>query len=225
MRRTLASVLVALAAAFLASCDVAEPSSGPSPRSGPLPAAPGEGCPGADDEAGLSARAVAVDATVESVRRHGRRVGLHVTEWLRGGSAEALEVAGLGDPGSETDPAPASGPAYDVGTRLLISGQYAADGSLVVPHCGSTRYWTREELATWREIFGSTAAALPDDRATVPYVPYGASEREVVRLLASAGLDPVVPDVDWPHYVTGVDPAAGTELPVGAEVEILIGDG
>jgi len=237
VRRILTSVVVAVTAWSLASCDSDEQaapstSSASTPRSGPLPTTIETSCVRSYDEAGLRAQAFALDATVDSIRRHGKQVDLHVTEWFRGGSGETLTVrgvgaiGGLGDSGADGDGlASESGPAYAVGTRLLVSGQYADDGSLLVWSCGYTRYWTRTDLAGWRAAFGATSAPLPDDRTTVPYVPFGASDAEIVRLLEAAGLVAQVPDVDWPHYVTGVDPVAGTELPVGAEVEILIGDG
>ena len=59
----------------------------------------------------------------------------------------------------------------------------------------------------------------------VPYVPFGASDREIVGLLRAAGLEADVPDVDWPHYVIGVDPPAGTVVPLGSKVQVQIGDG
>lgn len=228
MRLTLAWVLVAATGWSVAACEASEHSAAPpsAPRTGALSTTSTESCARPYDRQGLRAQAFAVDATVDSFRRHGQRVELHVTEWFRGGSGETLSIAGLGDPDAPgRDPSSEWGQPYDVGTRLLISGQYADDGSLLVWHCGYTRYWSRDDLATWRDTFGSSATPLPDDRTTVPYVPYGASDAEVVRLVEAAGLVAVVPDVDWPHYVTGVDPPAGTVVPLGSEVELRIGDG
>ena len=231
MRRTLASVLVAASAWSLISCsddDTSTPT--PSARAGALPTTVDEKCVRSYDAAGLRAQAFALDATVDSIRRHGKQVGLHVTEWFRGGSGDTLTVpgrsaiGGLGDPDAPGSDHDEQGAAYAVGTRLLISGQYADDGGLLVWHCGYTRYWTRDDDASWREVYGASAP-LPEGRAEVPYVPVGASDAEIVRLLDAAGLVARVPDVDWPHYVTGVDPPAGTKLPVGAEVEVQIGDG
>ena len=229
VRCTLASVLVAALAAWsLTSCDPGDDGTTPqsAPRSGALPTTVAESCARSYDEPGLRAQAFAVDATVDSVRRHGRRVDLHVTEWFRGGSAnsgDSLTLDGLGDPASER--ASELGVPYAVGTRLLVSGQYAADGSLVVWHCGYTRYWSRGDDAAWRDAFGSTAPPLPDGLVAVPYVPFGASDREIVGLLRAAGLEADVPDVDWPHYVIGVDPPAGTVVPLGSKVQVQIGDG
>ena len=65
----------------------------------------------------------------------------------------------------------------------------------------------------------------PAERTTVPRIEYGTSVGQALRILEEAGLRGHEPDVDWPHYVTGTDPDADTEVDVGTRVELEIGDG
>lgn len=60
---------------------------------------------------------------------------------------------------------------------------------------------------------------------TVPAITYGASDGEGVRILEDTGLVGVPPDVDWPHYVVGTEPATGSVVAEGSEVALLPGDG
>jgi hypothetical protein len=60
---------------------------------------------------------------------------------------------------------------------------------------------------------------------TVPAISFGRSSEAAVKRLEAAGLVAEVPDVDFPYYVTGTDPAAGTPVPAGSTVGLEIGDG
>ncbi|WP_122817755.1 PASTA domain-containing protein [Nocardioides pantholopis] len=66
---------------------------------------------------------------------------------------------------------------------------------------------------------------LPEGYTAVPFVEYGASVRAATRTLSRAGLVATSPDVDFPHYAIGTDPAAGTVVGVGEQVAVRIGDG
>ena len=71
----------------------------------------------------------------------------------------------------------------------------------------------------------SSPDAEPVERTTVPRIEYGTSVDDAMRVLEEAGLRGTEPEVDWPHYVIGTDPEAGTSVPVGSEVRLEIGDG
>jgi hypothetical protein len=73
-------------------------------------------------------------------------------------------------------------------------------------------------------LLGS-ATPVPEGWVTVPAISYGASDGEGVRILEDAGLVGVPPDVDWPHYVVGTDPATGSVVAEGSEVALVPGDG
>ena len=66
---------------------------------------------------------------------------------------------------------------------------------------------------------------LPDGWVVVPRFDSDISDDDAVARLARAGLHATAPDVDWPHYVTGTDPVAGTPVPPGTDVDLEIGDG
>lgn len=66
---------------------------------------------------------------------------------------------------------------------------------------------------------------LPEGWTTVPLIEYGADDEAAAKILRDAGLKPVLPDVEWPHYVTGTVPEMGSVLRVGSEVELIPGDG
>ena len=66
---------------------------------------------------------------------------------------------------------------------------------------------------------------LPAGWTSVPAEHYGESVEHAVRQLEAASLRGTSPDVDWPHYVTGTRPVAGTVVAEGDTVELTIGDG
>lgn len=67
---------------------------------------------------------------------------------------------------------------------------------------------------------------VPTPRTTtVPKIRYGTSVDDAMARLARAGLCGQPPDVDFPHYVIGTRPAAGSIVERGTRVALLIGDG
>ena len=106
----------------------------------------------------------------------------------------------------------------------------APDGctlTFVVPAAGVT-FQLRYRGADARAFAGAlrrSLTALPDGLVTVPAVRYGVSDAAAVRQLAAAGLAATTPDVDFPHYVTGTLPPAGSVVEEGAGVELQVGDG
>jgi hypothetical protein len=59
----------------------------------------------------------------------------------------------------------------------------------------------------------------------VPAIKYGTSVDDAMAHLERAGLCGQSPNVDFPHYVIGTKPAAGSVVERGAQVALLIGDG
>lgn len=59
----------------------------------------------------------------------------------------------------------------------------------------------------------------------VPTIEYGTSVDEAMAQLERAGLCGHSPDVNFPHYVIGTKPAAGSMVDRGTRVALLIGDG
>lgn len=82
-----------------------------------------------------------------------------------------------------------------------------------------------DDAETTIRAIRSSLSVLPVGYAGVPPIVYGTSDQDALVLLKDAGLVGAVPDVDFPHYVTGTDPPAGTVLPVGVEVALQVGDG
>lgn len=105
---------------------------------------------------------------------------------------------------SQRDPCSARVGEGDRGFRVTYRGPHA-----------------RREL----EALLGSATTVPEGWVTVPAISYGAGDGEGVRILEDAGLVGVPPDVDWPHYVVGTDPATGSVVAEGSEVALLPGDG
>lgn len=99
--------------------------------------------------------------------------------------------------------------------------------TFAVPSAGVTfqlRYRGPDARAFAGALRGSLRA-VPDGLVTVPALPYGVSDAAAIRRLTAAGLTAPEPDVDFPHYVTGTLPPAGSLVPEGSSVELQIGDG
>lgn len=64
-----------------------------------------------------------------------------------------------------------------------------------------------------------------DGTVSVPVITYGTSVDDALELLSEAGLEGCTPRVDYPHYATGTDPAAGSMVSLGSRVTLEIGDG
>jgi hypothetical protein len=106
-----------------------------------------QGCAFAYDRTTLAQRDWAVDATVTDIGpgRTTVTVQLDVNTWYRGGTGDSLRVR-LPSPESGVEDAP---PAYQVGSRLLLSGSHS-DGPW---SCGFTRYYDERTAAVWAEVF------------------------------------------------------------------------
>jgi hypothetical protein len=75
-----------------------------------------------------------------------------VQEWFAGGSAPTVTVD-LPAPDIIESGTTAPGPAYGVGSRLLVSGADRWDGpppELIAWMCGFTRYYDEDTAASWR---------------------------------------------------------------------------
>lgn len=59
----------------------------------------------------------------------------------------------------------------------------------------------------------------------VPAIDEGTSVDDALQRLSSVGLEGCTPLVDFPHYTTGTDPAAGTTVSIGSRVTLEVGDG
>lgn len=66
---------------------------------------------------------------------------------------------------------------------------------------------------------------IPAGYTAVPDIAFTSSVEKAEQILQAAGLDAHSPEVDWPHYVTGARPTAGTVVPRGSVIELSIGDG
>ena len=120
------------------------------PTTGPLPGGANQSCAFGYSSRTLRQRDWAADATVTEIGR-GRgsvRVQLDVHTWYRGGSGDSLTVL-LPSPRSEVEDAP---PAFQVGTRLLLSGARVGEGWLPWS-CGFTRYHDQRTAAQWAKVF------------------------------------------------------------------------
>lgn len=72
-----------------------------------------------------------------------------------------------------------------------------------------------------------TVQLLPDGYTTVPHLSDGSSSPDALEDLAASDLNgQLASGADCcPHYVIGSDPAAGSVVPIGSEVTVLVGDG
>jgi hypothetical protein len=59
----------------------------------------------------------------------------------------------------------------------------------------------------------------------VPHIKYGTNADKAVRILESTGLVGVKPDVNFPYYVIGTRPKAGSVVEACTPVELIPGDG
>lgn len=75
-----------------------------------------------------------------------------------------------------------------------------------------------------RAIRGSLRP-VPRGYVAVPLIDYGVSVEDAEGALADAGLEVSSPSVDFPHYATGTEPAAGAVVARGSTVALTVGDG
>ncbi len=136
-------------------------------RTGPLPGGEAVSCVESYSPAALNSSDFAFDGVALTIgpsvsdRGDGGDLGLpgvrfEVLEWFSGGSAETVTV----DMQTLADGAAASPngePAYEVGSRLLVSGASRWGGApLDAPiawGCGFSRYYDEQTASTWRDAF------------------------------------------------------------------------
>jgi hypothetical protein len=135
------------------------PAAGPT---GPLPDSGLASCAFEYSPQTLAERAFAFDGTVISIGpaqtyRPGELRGLvgttfEVHEWYAGGSSATVTVD-MPPPGSRRSMSE-SPPVYEVGSRLLLSGEHRWGGATMDDAlawgCGFTRYYDEATAATWR---------------------------------------------------------------------------
>lgn len=112
-------------------------------------------------------------------------------------------------------------------TGLSCRTRTACDQVLAVPTLGVlVQVHARGERARQEvRAIGHSLSLVPDGWTSVPPIPFGTSDEDALALLGEAGLEGRVPDVDWPHYVTGSSPPPGTVIEEGSVVDLTIGDG
>lgn len=141
----------------------------PVERSGPLPEGGAASCAFEPTEENLARRAFAFDGTVAAidgpaaVADEGDDLGyaqvtFDVVEWYVGGDDRQVVVQMTPPVGLSTDVTAEGGPSYEVGTRLLVSGEprWGGDDPLadaVGWGCGFTVYWDAQTAQTWGRVF------------------------------------------------------------------------
>ena len=81
--------------------------------------------------------------------------------------------------------------------------------------------WCSLALVAPEAATSGSARATPGQAASsAPMVEHGTSVGRASGVLADAGLEPMSPDVDFPHYATGTRPAAGTIIAEGSTVSL-----
>jgi hypothetical protein len=146
-----------------------QPATGPAVGGrGPLPDGSAASCVEQYSPAAVTGRAFAFDGTVSEIGpgrsdRPGAGLGLVgvtfvVNEWFEGGSEATVTVdMPAPDAGGESSPAETPTNAYDVGTRLLVSGEPRWGGppltDAIAWGCGFTRYHDEDTAGAWRSAF------------------------------------------------------------------------
>lgn len=136
---------------------------------GPLPDGSASSCAEQYAPAAVGNRAFAFDGEVVEIGPSVSNLGdgsdlddagvtLEVHEWFTGGDADTVTVD-LQEPDSANQGGTDDGPAYEVGTRLLISGEPRWGGErLDAPiawGCGFSRYHDGQTADAWREAIHS----------------------------------------------------------------------
>jgi hypothetical protein len=134
-------------------------------RSGPLPDAGAASCVESYAPEAVTGRAFAFDGVVVEVGRSvsdrggSSDLGLpgvtfEVREWFSGGRADTVTVD-LQSPSTGSEEASVAGHAYDVGSRLLVSGEARWGGSPlehpIAWGCGFSRYYDPATATAWRD--------------------------------------------------------------------------
>lgn len=132
-------------------------------RHGALPAGPAADCVAEYSPTTLQRRAFAFDGVIAAIgpARTNRETGVlplvaatfTVREWFRGGSAPTVTVD-LDPPDLVSEDGP---PAYEIGSRLLVSGEPRWGGAplddAIAWACGFTRYYDSGTAKAWEQAF------------------------------------------------------------------------
>jgi hypothetical protein len=165
----LAGLLLALSACggaddvVVAHRPVASPVPSPA-RTGPVPETASASCAEAYAPQAIAKRAFAFDGTITGTRagttnKAGKgalatmAVTFSVNEWWRGGTGGSATVDMM-SPGGTAQAYDEQGVPYEVGTRLLVSGEPRWGGQplddAIAWGCGFTRYYDEGTAASWR---------------------------------------------------------------------------
>lgn len=110
---------------------------------------------------------------------------------------------------------------------LACRGPLGCDQTVAVPALGVLAQVHVHGAAAEREAraIRQSLRLVPDGWTSVPPIAFGTSDEGALALLDEAGLDGRIPEVDWPHYVTGSSPPPGAVVERGSVVDLTIGDG
>lgn len=126
---------------------------------------------------------------------------------------------------SATTPAQINGIAVRVGPPVCLTGVSCAfDSVVVLPKQGvvlATPFLSKESGVL------DTVQLLPEGYTTVPFLGYAGDSADALDELAEADLTgQLEPGADCcPRYAFGSDPEAGSVVPIGTAVTVLVGDG
>lgn len=130
-------------------------------RTGQVPDAPLADCEPPRSSSDIGRRSFGFDGTVISITTPSSTsensplryatVAFKVNEWFKGGEAKSTAVI-MAAPLASREIRGESGPAYEVGSRLLVSGERRGD-SLVAWGCGYTLYYSSTTATSWRTAF------------------------------------------------------------------------
>jgi hypothetical protein len=219
------TAVLTFAATLLAGCAQGAPPAGgtdAAAASAPAPAAPSLTAPADRRWTGIGGLVVAVPddwSTVGGVCASPGRQEVAV----QAGGAAAVRCA-LTRPGSPSVTlSPPGSLGWSPGHGIRCTGPRVCSGPVV----GGRFRVTFRGADAGRELRAllDSATATPDGWTTVPAVDHGASDADAVEVLDDAGLVAVPPDVDWPHYVVGTEPAVGSVVREGSQVVLVPGDG
>ena len=128
----------------------------------------------------LSERGFAFDGTVTAIAEPSEatdedpyvNVEFTINHWFRGDGPSTVTVGMFQPPGANSTDGNSSRPQWDVGSRLLISGesQYSA-GILIDPvawFCGFSRTYDEATADSWRDVFATADNTAPTPASAAP---------------------------------------------------------
>jgi len=100
----------------------------------------------------LGERGFAFDGTVTAIEDE--TTTFRVERWYAGGEGDSVAVPLRPTEAQfEVESVPVYAPSYEIGTRMLVSGE-EDQGTTFVWQCGFTRYWDAATAADWEVAFG-----------------------------------------------------------------------